>query len=227
MSLPRIASIVLPPRGRRAVVLCAGPSPAAACLQDWLATADLFLCTDAAGLPYDWIGRSPDVVVGDFDSLQGRLPPPGPDYRHDPDQETTDAEKALRHALADGCGEIVLLGAVGGRVDHSWYNCDLLLRYRRQASLALADDHGVTVPLGPGTPVRWDLPGGTVFSLLPHGGAARVTVEHAVYPLADAELAPGRLVSVSNRVTRPPLRITVHEGDVLATVLFPTRGVRP
>jgi len=219
MSLSRTAGIVFPHRERRAVVLCGGPDPSPALVTDWLANADLLLCTDGAGRPYGRLPRPPDAVVGDFDSLPPAAARDGIRYVHDPGQQTSDGEKALLYAADVGCHEAVLLGAVGGRFDHGWYNGDLLLRLLPRLRVALADGSALTVPLPPGTRVAWDLPAGTAFSLLPQSGPAVVTVTGALYPLHDAELAPGRRASLSNRVVASPLRIEVGGGGVLASIV--------
>ncbi len=221
MARSPIADVVFPRRGRRAVVICGGPPPAPDQVAAWLADGDLLLCTDGAGRPYDRLPRLPDAVVGDGDSLPPGALPPAVRLLHDPDQETSDSEKALRHAAAAGCADAVLLGAVGGRFDHAWYNGDLLLRLRPLLPSALADPEGVTVALAAGESVAWDLAAGTLFSLLPQAGPSRVTAAGALYPLDDAVLAPGGLVSLSNRVTRPPLRLAVHDGGVLVRVSQP------
>ena len=221
MTLPAAAQVVFPRTGRRAVVVCGGPPPPPGQVAEWLNDGDLLLCTDGAGRPYDRLPRPPDAVVGDGDSLPPGTLPPGIAFLHDPDQETSDAEKALHHAAAAGCREAVLLGAVGGRLDHTWYHGELLLRLRPCLRVALPDPAGVTVALVAGDRVSWDLPAGTVFSLLPHAGPSRVSVRGALYPLDGAELAPGGLVSLSNRVARPPLAIGVATGGVLARVGWP------
>ena len=70
------------------------------------------------------LGLVPDVIVGDFDSVD---PAVLAFYRkmehivwevHQPEKDDTDTELALKRAMAMGAGEIVILGATGGRLDH-------------------------------------------------------------------------------------------------------------
>ena len=120
-----------PKQGRRAVVLCDGPPPSEAVLAYWLDGADLFVCADAAGHPYDHLPRVPDVVIGDFDSLSGRVLAGrgGPRFLRVDDPYTTDSEKALLYVCDAGCEEAVLLGATGWRLDHTLFNVQLLERF--------------------------------------------------------------------------------------------------
>ena len=109
---------IFPRRGRRAVVLCDGPPPEPALLEYWLTGAEFFVCTDAAGYPYDHLPVQPDVVIGDFDALAGRILAgrDGPRFLHVGDQETTDSEKALLYLEEHGFNEAILVAATGWRL---------------------------------------------------------------------------------------------------------------
>ena len=143
-------------KGPRAVILCDGPPPQPDVLAYWLTGADLFICTDAAGHPYDQLPAPPDVVIGDFDALSGRLLAgrDGPMFLRVDEQETTDSEKAVLYALDQGLEEVVLLGAVGWRLDHTLYNTQLLERYADRLRLALAGQQADGVRLSPGQSFR-------------------------------------------------------------------------
>ncbi len=202
-------------------MLCNGPPPPPPLLDYWLDGADLFVCADGAGYPYDRLPRVPDAVVGDFDSLAGRLLSgrDGPRYLHSAEQETTDAEKALRYALDQGAAEAVIAGALGWRLDHTLFNCHLLERFAGRLRLCLAAAESDAVRIGPGEKVAWKLPPGTLFSLLPLAGPATgVAVDNAQYPLRDATVRVGGAATISNRVAEPPLRIAVVGGSLLVTV---------
>ena len=208
-------------RGMRAVVLCDGPPPPEPLLDYWLMGADLFLCADAAGHPYDHLPRTPDVVIGDFDSLAGRILDgrSGPKFLQVADQYTTDSEKALLYLVEEGVEEVVLLGATGWRLDHTLFNVHLLERFADRLRICIAGHHADTVRLGSGTEVSWDLPVGTMFSLIPMCGDVKgVTLEGAQYPLLGETLETGAFATVSNRVAMSPLLLAVGEGSLLVAV---------
>ena len=131
---------IFPKKGPRAVVLCDGPPPDGSLLTYWLRGADLFVCADAAGHPYDHLPRVPDVVIGDFDSLAGRILDTrgGPRFLQVDAQNTTDSEKALLYCVEVGMVEAILLGATGWRLDHTLYNCALLERFADRLRLCIA-----------------------------------------------------------------------------------------
>jgi thiamine pyrophosphokinase len=202
------------------VILCAGAPPARYCLEYWLSTAELFLAADGGFHAHHKLPRRPDAVIGDFDSLVGRvIDGGGARFLHDPDQTTTDAEKALLHAIDDGCSDAVLLGAAGMRLDHTLYNCSLVEAYAGRIRVCIADEHATAVRIGPGAPVVWNLPLGAVFSLLPLAGPARVAVMAGVeWELDDPVLGNGATLSISNRIVAPPLHLGLATGSALAIV---------
>lgn len=213
---------IFPKKGPRAVVLCDGPPPESSLLTYWLRGADLFVCADAAGHPYDHLPRVPDVVIGDFDSLAGRILDTrgGPRFLQVHTQHTTDSEKALLYCEEVGMAEAVLLGATGWRLDHTLYNCGLLERFAGRLRLCVAAYDADAVRLDASGPVSWRLPVGSRFSLLPLMGEVRgVTLEGALYPLLSETVGPGAgPATISNEVAQSPLLISVAEGSLLVTV---------
>jgi thiamine pyrophosphokinase len=212
---------IFPRKGRRAVILCDGPPPDPGVLEYWLVGADLFICTDAAGYPYEDLPALPQVVIGDFDSLAGRVlgGKGGPIFLRVDEQETTDSEKALLFALDQGCEEAVLVGAVGWRLDHTLYNTSLVERFADRMRVALAARQADGVRLAPGESVSWSLEVGTRFSLLPLLGASRgVTVEGAEYPLLGGDVGGAGPSCISNVVAFDPLLIRAGDGPLLVLV---------
>jgi thiamine pyrophosphokinase len=76
-------------------------------------------------------GLIPDVLIGDLDSTDtvGGGPPPDSKtkiLRHPRDKDETDLELALSYALERDPSSIVIVGALGGRIDHALSNIALL-----------------------------------------------------------------------------------------------------
>jgi len=188
-------------------------------LARWLEDAELFVCTDAAGRPYAELPRKPDLVIGDFDSLGAAAREEGLRFEHVPDQDSSDAEKALRYLPAAGCQEAALLGATGRRLDHTLYNVLLLGRFARTLRLCLVDDETLSVALHPAESYRWALPADTLFSLLPLGApAAGVTLGGAKYTIENATIGIAGPSALSNRVAAPPLKLRFDSGLLLLCV---------
>lgn len=215
------ANSIFPRLGPRAVLLCSGPPPKDDLLRYWLTGADFFIATDSAGHPYDHLPIEPDVVIGDFDSLSGRVlgGREGPRFLQVDDQYTTDSEKALLFLEEEGFEEVIILGATGWRLDHTLNNCQLLERFGDKLRICMAGPHADTLRLGAGDQVSWQLPVNTQFSLLPvFGKVTGVTIEGARFPLLGDHLEPGGPALVSNQVLLSPLLISVGEGSLLVAV---------
>jgi len=208
-------------KGRRAVILCDGPAPPSDLIAYWLHGAEMFICTDAAGHPYTQLPCPPDVVIGDFDSLTGRIIEgrDGPRYLQVSDQHTTDSEKALLYAVDQGFTEAVLLGATGWYLDHTLFNVHLLERFADRLDICLAGYKADTIRLGAGSHVSWELQPGTRFSVLPLAGEVKnVTVEGAEFPILAETLVPGGRATIGNRVEMSPLLISVGAGSLMVSV---------
>ncbi len=215
-----VADTVFAKAGRRVVVLGGGEAPGDECLAHWTEMAELFLAADWAALTYESLPRRPDAVIGDLDTLMGRtIDRDDPPFLRIEDQDTTDMEKCLLHALDLDCAEAVLLGATGGRLDHTLYNLSLAERFADRMRICVANDHGATVRIGAGETVRWDLPPGLPLSVSPLSAPALLGgVVGLRWPLADRVIAYGGEVSVSNETVSSPVSIEVLEGSVLASV---------
>ncbi|HWI47781.1 MAG TPA: thiamine diphosphokinase [Rummeliibacillus sp.] len=119
------------------VVVCAGGPEEEVVSNDFLLSFDdaKFIGADHGTMYLLNKGITPDLAVGDFDSLtneewklvQERVPKI---ERHIPEKDETDTELAIFKALAYEPTEIILTGVTGGRLDH--YEANLHILYRIQ-----------------------------------------------------------------------------------------------
>lgn len=70
-------------------------------------------------------GLTADLIVGDFDSL-GRVPEGDNILRHPVEKDDTDMLLAVRTGLDRGYRIFVLYGGLGGRLDHTYANLQVL-----------------------------------------------------------------------------------------------------
>jgi thiamine pyrophosphokinase len=229
--LSRLLPTVFPPAGQRALLLCSGDPPSPELMATCLQSCSLLICTDGAGHPHDELPRIPDIVIGDGDSCP---PATGDEIPHDPrriridEQETTDSEKALLHLAEEGFSQVLILGAGGGRLDHTLYNLNLLERFSDRLQICLCDDHQLTVRIGAGEDRQLEIPPDTTISLLPlHGPVTGLTVTGTVWPLTSGELQVGGPATISNRVAHLPLRVEVDWGSLILMVSLATSAESP
>lgn len=162
----------------------------------------------------------PDFVVGDFDSHTGPLPPGVPKTAFDPvDKDYTDSTMALELALEQGAGDILFLGMLGGRLDHTLANLQNLARCARLGIPCRLTD-GVTHVWGIRGPARFCLPRaeGSYFSLLSHSPQCKgVTILGAKYALDRYTLTNMIPRAVSNEFLEDDVWIHLEEGLLLIT----------
>jgi len=204
----------------RAIVIANGHvgNSEASRVQNW--PHDCVICADGGAQHALALGLAPDVVIGDLDSLDGdlqaRLENEGCQvFAHPPRKDETDLELALRYAIDHGVDEILILGALGGRIDQTLANVLLL---------ALSELEGVKTRIVAGDQEMFLIRGqafiegqiGDTVSLLPIAGdVTGITTEGLEYPLQRGTLKFGATLGVSNVLAAPVARVQVERGLLL------------
>ena len=205
----------------RVVIIANGPMPKPPLNRHLLEENDLVVCVDGGAKIAMALGFKPQVVIGDLDSmempLREQLLEEGCRFvEHPPRKDETDSELAVRYALAQGATELIMLGALGGRVDHTLANVMLL---------ALPELEGVKARLLEGDQevllirdeVLIEGRSGDTVSLLPlSGDVTGIYTEGLEYPLHNGTLKFGAARGVSNVLTAPQARVRVGGGLLLA-----------
>lgn len=197
---------------------------------------DLVLAADGGYRALYSLGYTPDLLLGDFDSLGDLpLPPDLPVLRFPARKDDTDTGLALRHGLDRGFRDFALYGCAGGRVDHLLANLQSMARISRLgATIRLAapeydawaltgpaPDTSGPAPHAPDGPAATltlpDRPGGTLVSVFCHGDRAEdVTLTGLSYPLDGADLTGDFPLGVSNRrLEGQPATVSVRRGTLL------------
>lgn len=155
----------------------------------------------------------PDMTVGDFDSL-GYVPGDGGEIvRHPPEKDDTDTMLAVREALMLGFGEIVILGGLGGRIDHSLANIQTLDYIVREGAVGYLVGGGCVITAVMNGGLRFSPEArGTVSVFAATTEAAGVYLEGLKYPLTDYTLTPFYPLGVSNEFQGCPASISVRSG---------------
>lgn len=143
---------------------------------------DLVLAADGGYRALYSLGYTPDLLLGDFDSLGDLpLPPDLPVLRFPARKDDTDTGLALRHGLDRGFRDFALYGCAGGRVDHLLANLQSMARVSRL---------GATIRLAAPEYDAWALTGPAPDTSASDASAPDALVLHASAPHASAPSTP-------------------------------------
>ncbi len=204
----------------RIVIFANGVIPDADRARAVLRGADAVLCADGGSRHALALGLRPDMVIGDMDSMddasRATLQATGVALQAYPrDKNETDLELALQEAVRRKPSSIIVVGALGKRLDQTLANLAML----RDPAL-----DGVDVRLDDGLEEAWlcraeaKLEGkaSDIVSLLPWGGDVKVVrTDGLKWPLRGETLRADKTRGISNEMLAQVARVSVSSGWLL------------
>lgn len=181
--------------------------------------ADFVIACDAGYIHAQRADIVPDVIIGDFDSYLGDLPGGVEIIRTKPEKDDTDTMMALKLAIRRGYRRIMLVGALGGRIDHMLANISLIaFAATKGVDLQIVDGHHqiFAVRDGKRRVPRSSWRNLSVFAF--DTECTGVTLRGVKYPLEGAVLTNTFALGVSNEFTEDIAEISVESG-ILIVVL--------
>ena len=177
--------------------------------------SDYIIAADAGYAKLSDIGIAPDLVVGDFDSL-GAAPEHHNIMLASADKDDTDIMLAVKAGLARGFKSFIIDGALGGRVDHTFANMQILKYITLNGAIAKLLGHGICITALENCTVGF-LPtaSGTISIFALDDIVKGVTLEGLKYAINDAVLTNSYPLGISNEFTGKPAKITVRSGVLL------------
>lgn len=159
------------------------------------------------------LGRKPDLAVGDFDSCSI---PEGTEVITLPrEKDDTDGRYGVKEAIKRGYKEIIILGATGGRIDHTLGNIYLLdyIYSNGLSGIIIGDSSSIEIV---GKEKKYIEKCYPVFSLIAAFGKAEgVEIRGAKYNLVNATIEPSFQYGISNEVDKSVAEVWVEKGKLL------------
>ena len=211
----------------RAVVFVNGDIADYGALSRWLRADDYRIAADGGARHLEALGLTPDMIVGDLDSIDpsllAQLRGQGAAVeKHPAAKDATDLELALERAVRDGAREILLFGAVGGRLDQTFANLLILAQQNWTVPLAIVEgDQLARVLRGRQSVTLTGPTGGYISAVALSEEVTGVTYQGLEYPLENATLRLGSTRGVSNTLASSPAQISIESGILLVTQQFP------
>jgi thiamine pyrophosphokinase len=181
---------------------------------------DFIICADGGTRHALALNLKPDLVIGDMDSIQKdhwqKLEETGiPVELFPPDKNETDLELALNRAFELEPKEIIIIAALGGRLDQTLGNLALLSN-TQDAAIKICLDDGVDEIFFCRTQVQVQGRSGDIVSLLPWGSPVHgVQTQRLKWPLNNEILYPEKTRGISNEMLNDTASIKISSGNLL------------
>ena len=185
-------------------------------ISGWLpGKGDFIIAADGGYAALTARGVRPDLVVGDFDSL-GEIPEHPNIVRSPVIKDDTDVMLAVKQGLTRGYREFIINGGLGGRLDHTFANIQVLTYIaKNKARGVLLGSPMCMTAVSNGT-VSFQKKNSGLISVFSVGGLAEgVTLTGLKYPLDNAALSYEYPLGISNEFTGAPAVISVRAGDLI------------
>lgn len=200
----------------RCIIFAGGPLSECDRVEIEVRADDFVIACDAGYAAARHFGILPHLAVGDFDSYHGKIDPAVEVLTVPAKKDDTDTMLGIRIGLERGYRDFILIGAFGGRLDHTIANL--------QALGFLCDQGAAGMILSNGNRA-WAVKDGTIaieriehhhISVFALSGQCRgVTLSQMAYALLDYTMSPTFPIGVSNEFDGDTARITVKEGTLL------------
>lgn len=175
------------------------------------------IAADAGWVQAKALGVVPNLIVGDFDSS------PRPNISQviilPSEKDDTDTMYAARKALEFGYTEVVILGALGGRLDHTMANMQVLLFLTQNGVQAKMIDETVVVGChGPGVWHYKKVENATFSFFAASDSVEGICLRGLYYPLEDVAVSTVFPIGISNKFVNEVAEVSVRKGYIYTMV---------
>jgi thiamine pyrophosphokinase len=186
----------------------------------FLRADDYIICADGGTRHALALKLKPDLVIGDMDSVQKnhwqKLKTSGISIELFPrDKNETDLELAINRAIDMKPEQIIIVAALGGRLDQTLGNITLLTDVRLSTFDVRLDD-GVEEIFLCRDQAQTQGRSGDIVSLIPWQGAVTgIQTKDLKWPLNNETLYPDKTRGISNEMTSEAASVSISSGTLL------------
>ena len=175
---------------------------------------DLVIAADAGYLKIKELGFTPDLAVGDFDSL-GEIPDDTEIIKHPVKKDDTDALLAIKIGIERGFSEFHFYGCTGNRLDHTLgalQNLSFLAERGCQGYL-FGEDFVATAIKDKSLEFSEENKGN--ISVFAATSECEISIEGLLYTLENKKITYDFPIGVSNEFIGQKAKITAHKGTAI------------
>jgi thiamine pyrophosphokinase len=176
---------------------------------------DTLICADGGANSALKMGFTPDYIIGDLDSIGkqafNRFSKSSKIIKYKR-QNDTDVEKCLKYAIKNKFDEALLIGVTGDRLDHTFCNLGIVLKFFSKIKLSLLAENSYLKPYT--GDVRLKTQKGEIISLYGFDKKTKITSKGLKYPLKNISLPFGEKESTSNVSTSNSIQLKIRNGII-------------
>lgn len=171
------------------------------------------ICADGGANTAYKMKLVPDLIIGDLDSISEttyKFYEKKCTIKKITRQNDTDVEKALKYAISKKHKEVLLIGATGDRLDHSFCNLGIVLKFFNKLSIKVIHENTILTAVK-GKYDIFTIPG-EFLSLYGFDNKTKFFSKGLKYPLKNISLKFGERESTSNQSISEIVHLNVRGG---------------
>jgi thiamine pyrophosphokinase len=196
---------------KRAFVLLNGAEPS---IFPDLSKYDIVCAIDGAYNHFESKNLIPDLVTGDFDSINEI--PTSIEVINTNDQDFTDFDKALMILKERGFLNIEVYGGSGKEHDHFLGNISTALKWKKSLNISFYDDFGKYFFIEDS--LKLVNVKNRNISLIPFPIAEGINTKGLLFPIIDGTLTFGKRIGTRNRAEKEEVLISFKAGELLVYI---------
>ncbi|MBI9072700.1 MAG: thiamine diphosphokinase [Melioribacteraceae bacterium] len=173
------------------------------------------ICADGGADSAFKLKLIPDYIIGDLDSVSEKTL----EYYSDKceiiryeRQNDTDVEKCLKFAIKKKFNEIILLGATGNRLDHSFCNLGIVLKFFEKVKIRIIHEKSYLEAVK--GKIEFNAVANETISLYGFDSGTKIKSSGLKYPLKNISLPFGEKESTSNVASSDKVKLSIKGGKI-------------
>ena len=179
---------------------------------------DFIICADGGYIYTKELKIKPNLIVGDFDSLNEEIK----DIeiiKYSKEKKETDTYLAILEGIKRGYHDFVLYGCLGGRLEHTIANLQIMAKLiRKGVSIELVDDDTYIKLLKRHDQAGVNAHFNGYISLFSFSRFSNVSIKGLKYPINHYTLSSHFPLGIDNEATDEEGTIKIHHGLVLLII---------
>lgn len=203
----------------RCVIISGSPETNPVFIKQAVKPDDYVICADRGYEFASLAGIEPNLIVGDFDSYKEKISVPCEIVKLNPHKDDTDTIYSIDLAFEKGFTDFLLLGALGGRTDHTFANITALLYIADKGGRGVLLSEKERIELLKKGEYFYEEYCGKTFSLFPFGcDSVCVSYKGVEYPLERYTLKSSVPLGISNVFTSEKSEIKIYDGNAILII---------